>query len=81
MKAGRIGISERLILQWLQFPNATILESRFNTDFGSRALELVIEDEEMPEVKNNNIETIVLSFTSYTDGMGHSVAIREPLNK
>ena len=80
MKAGKITISEASILQWLQFPLANILETKFNV--GSRTFEIILEDEEMSEVgEGEYIKDVIVSYITYQDPSGNKVQIRESLNK
>ena len=76
---GFILIDQRIVLDFLQFPNGEILQARID-DYGH--LELCIADNEMPEVKEGESVPVVMpAYTRYQDAQGHWVALREPLNK
>jgi hypothetical protein len=77
MKAGTINIAEELILNYLQFPRANILDVKFEGN--KRTLELTIEDQEMPEVKDGHIETVSPMYVTYQNCSGDKVVIRQPL--
>ena len=79
MRAGRIKVSQEMLLNWLQFPRGEFIEVKL--DPRTKDVEFVIEHYEMPEVKDHNIENVMPFYTQYTDCIGNSVVIREPLNK
>ena len=79
MRAGRIQVSQDLLLTWLQFPHAEIIENKLNSE--SKTMQFILEDAEMPEVKDHHIEDVMPLYTQYTDCFGNSFVIREPLNK
>jgi len=79
MRIGRIKVSEELVRRWLQFPDATILEVNF--DVPHRTLDIVLEDREMPIVREGDVIPDVMPlFTTYEDYEGHRVAVRQTLN-
>ena len=79
MQAGNIEISDKLLLRWLQFEDGEILEAKH--DIERQCIEIILRHQEMPEVKDGFIKPILPSYTTYQDGFGNKVAIREPLNK
>jgi len=80
MRAGRIRVSEELLLRWLQFPNAVIRAIEFGTSTSYKTIDIVLEDREMPEVAVGDVIPVVCpSYCSYEDGPGNRVAIRQPL--
>jgi len=80
MRAGRIRVSEELLLRWLQFPNAVIRAIEFDTSTSYKTIDIVLEDREMPEVAVGDVIPVVCpSYCSYEDGLGNRVAIRQPL--
>ena len=79
MQAGRILVSEKLLLDFLQFPFGEIRNIRFTGNTGS--VEITIQDNEMPEVAEGEVIPIVTPlYIKHTNVLGESVAIREPLD-
>ena len=78
MKAGKIKISEKLFLDWMQFPLANILDAKFNVE--NREIEIILEDDEMPEQKEGESPKIVTpTFITYEDGEGHKASLRQKI--
>lgn len=79
MRKGFIKIEQKVILDFLQWPNGEILQAKID-DYG--LLEICIADAEMPEVREGERAPIVMpTYTKYQDVQGHWVAIRNPLKK
>ena len=77
MKVGKLIIASSIILGFLQFPNGDI---RFASVNERGDLELVIQDDEMSEIREcDSVPVINPRFISYQDCMGNKVAIRQPL--
>jgi len=77
MRAGKIQIASELLCQWLQFPYGKIIDADFNV--ANELIELTIQDEEMPEIKEGMIPVVSLTFHTYQNSLGDKVAIREPI--
>ena len=72
---GKVKISSTALLNHLQFPNGKIRNCVFDPEFD--IIELLIEDDEMPEVKNGEcVQTIMLTYTTYQNCNGEKVSIR-----
>lgn len=75
MNVGRIPVSEKLILKWLDFDGGEIINI-YREKVG--ILELVISHPDMPEVQEGGIVPPVIPlYVTTTDSLGHSVTIRE----
>ena len=78
MRAGIIKISDKILLDQLQFPNGEIRRIKESDYPGT--FEILLEDEEMPELKPNELPQVVLvSYTTYQNCNGEKVAIREKI--
>lgn len=80
MRAGTIKIDSKILLSWLQFPDAQILEA--NYDEANKILSITMADEEMPEFEGFSEPKIVMpTFVTYQDPSGNRVSIRQPIEK
>ena len=75
---GYIVLDQQMVLNFLQFPHGRI--TKIGLD-GYDRIELFLEDEEMPEVREGEPTPIVCPvYTVWQDCTGDRVVIREKLN-
>jgi hypothetical protein len=75
-KLGIIKLKEDLILKWLDYTDATIKGVSFDIEHDT--VDILLESQEMPEVKEGDIITVVTpTYITYTDAMGHNVTLRD----
>lgn len=78
-RKGIIQITSKTILNFLEFPYGKVLDARVN-EFG--VLEICIQDDEMPEVRDGNAVPVVCPlYTRQEDSHGRYIITRNPLKK
>lgn len=72
--AGKIRISTRLLLDWLQFESGCIVGA--NLDASARTVDLFIEHPDLPEVKEGDaLPEVNISVTQNYDSEGHLISV------
>jgi hypothetical protein len=75
-KAGKIVISEELILTWLDYVGGRIRYVGLNEIPGT--VEIVIEHEDMPELnEGDNVPEVAPLYIRHQDAVGHFVIMRQ----
>ena len=79
---GRIRISSKLLLEWLQFPEGRLLGIYQNDIETFGVFDVLIEDDEMPSLSDGACVPIVTPsyITEYNDRGVQVNVTREPLN-
>lgn len=82
MKLGRISISDRILLEWLQFSEGRVVDIRRDHNKVG-VLEILIEHPEMPEYSGGDYISQVspLYITHWHEGCGHKTITRKPLRE
>jgi hypothetical protein len=76
MRKGIVRISEKLLLDWLQYSGGHIVGARVDPFAGGGFVELAIEHSEMPEVDGGAIAPFITPIFRHTfDKNGHLIEV------